>query len=235
MKATASILAIGVSFCLSTTAECQDASGLPSPSAILACGNGYDFDPVDPFSLKLNGSVVYGNQVKFPTSQLNRNSPYHDMLRERWQNNETRLNKKFEKSADFRHESDYALALLHNGSTAEALAIFQRLAAAHPEDYNLASNLGTAYELSGENEKALNWIQKAMRLHPESHEGTEWLHVKILQAKIAGRSTTDTLLPPAYRPKSSRHGSASLLAVQWTSFTGHFSGAFYLPSQTNRG
>lgn len=196
MKANAPALTIVLLLGLLSAADGQNAFSPPplSPSAILACGNGYHFNPADPFSLKLNGSFVFGNEAKFPVSKLNRKSDYHKMLRERWQNNESKLNKEFEKSGDFRHESDYALALLHNGSTAEALAIFQRLAAAHPEEYNLASNLGTAYELSGKNEEALHWIQKAMQLHPESHQGTEWLHEKILEVKIAGHSTTNALL-----------------------------------------
>jgi len=45
-------------------------------------------------------------------------------------------------------------------------------------------DLGTAYELAGKNEPALRWIREGLRRNPNSHKGTEWLHVKILEAKI---------------------------------------------------
>jgi len=36
----------------------------------------------------------------------------------------------------------------------------------------------------GENQKAYDWIQKAIEINPESHNGSEWLHLRILEAKI---------------------------------------------------
>lgn len=103
------------------------------------------------------------------------------------------LKAKFKKSGSFKHESDYGLALSHAGKAAEALEIFERLAKAHPEEYAIAANLGTAYELNGDNRNALKWITKAVELHSDSHEGTEWLHIKILEAKIAMESDSDWL------------------------------------------
>jgi tetratricopeptide (TPR) repeat protein len=88
-------------------------------------------------------------------------------------------------SGSFEKKSDYAVALIKLGRSKEAIAILEPLAAEHPTEYIIAANLGTAYELVGENAKALEWIQKGVKLNPESHEGTEWLHVKILEAKIA--------------------------------------------------
>lgn len=188
MKRLALALTFALLLGVADSALSQSPQLSDSYAPLLACGNGYDYHP-DPNSIRLNGSRVYGPDPKFSTSKIDRRSHYRKTIRERWQKDEAKLKKKFERSSDFRHESDYALALLHNGSTAEALAIFQRLAAAHPEEYTLAANLGTAYELSGKNELALQWIEKAMHLHPESHEGTEWLHVKILKTKLTGISS----------------------------------------------
>jgi hypothetical protein len=39
--------------------------------------------------------------------------------------------------------------------------------------------------LTGKNEKALRWIREGLRRNPNSHSETEWLHVLILEAKIA--------------------------------------------------
>jgi hypothetical protein len=36
----------------------------------------------------------------------------------------------------------------------------------------------------GENQKAYEWIKKSIQINPESHKGSEWLHLKILEAKI---------------------------------------------------
>jgi hypothetical protein len=45
--------------------------------------------------------------------------------------------------------------------------------------------------LTGNNEEAARWIGEGIRRNPESHEGTEWLHLKILQAKIAAQQDPD--------------------------------------------
>lgn len=54
----------------------------------------------------------------------------------------------------------------------------------HNKSYEVATNLGTAYELSGDNVNALKWIQEGINRNPDSHYGTEWLHVKILETKL---------------------------------------------------
>jgi tetratricopeptide (TPR) repeat protein len=65
-----------------------------------------------------------------------------------------------------------------------------------PNRYATASNLGTVYELLGDNQNALVWIKKAVEINPQSHQGSEWLHVKILEAKINGDQsiTSDFLI-----------------------------------------
>ena len=65
-----------------------------------------------------------------------------------------------------------------------AIAIFNQIEAESPGRYSTASNMGTAYELLGNNELALEWIEKGIRRNPESHQGTEWLHLAILKVKI---------------------------------------------------
>lgn len=54
---------------------------------------------------------------------------------------------------------------------------------AYPNRYETSTNLGTAYELIGDIDNALLWIKKGIELNPHSHDGTEWLHYKILEAK----------------------------------------------------
>jgi hypothetical protein len=52
--------------------------------------------------------------------------------------------------------------------------------------YNTASNLGTAYELEGLNDSAYYWINRGIELNPESHDGSEWIHLLILEYKMSG-------------------------------------------------
>jgi tetratricopeptide (TPR) repeat protein len=91
----------------------------------------------------------------------------------------------FLENSPYKVKSDYAVALLHLGRTREALQILEPLAKKYTNEYQIMANLGTAYELDGQLEPARKNIARAMEIKPTSHQGTEWLHVKILEAKIA--------------------------------------------------
>ncbi len=69
------------------------------------------------------------------------------------------------------------------GKVDESLTILKELSKNYPNEYALAANLGTAYELSGELDSALYYINKGMRLNPNAHSGSEWVHIKILETK----------------------------------------------------
>lgn len=94
------------------------------------------------------------------------------------------LQLKLETNKDYKLLSDYAVLLLKSGKTAVALDILEQLSLKHPDDYQIAANLGTAYELSGNNEKALEYIKRGIELNPDSHGGSEWVHVKLLEVKL---------------------------------------------------
>ena len=81
--------------------------------------------------------------------------------------------------------NDRAVALIHLGRAKEAITQLEALEKEKPGSYQTAANLGTAFELSGQDEQALKWIREGIRRNPNSHAGTEWLHVRILEAKLA--------------------------------------------------
>lgn len=93
------------------------------------------------------------------------------------------LNLKNEKK--YQYASDYAVGLMKLGMVKDALAILEVLNFYHPDDYIIVANLGTAYELDGQLENAKKFIEKGIELNPQSHNGSEWIHVKILEAKLA--------------------------------------------------
>lgn len=99
-----------------------------------------------------------------------------------------RLEASLRGSTNFNDRSDYSIALMYLERSKEAVALLEQLEQERPGEYFVAANLGTAYELSGNNEKALQWINEGIRRNPKSHEGTEWLHAKILEAKISQES-----------------------------------------------
>lgn len=81
--------------------------------------------------------------------------------------------------------NDLAVVLVRFGRLSDAIRLLQIVERSDPGKYETAANLGTAYELAGRDRDALRWIREGMRRNPESHYGTEWLHARILEAKLA--------------------------------------------------
>jgi len=90
--------------------------------------------------------------------------------------------------------SDYGVELIYSNRLVEAKKVFQEIERQHPMLYATAANLGTAYELLGQSDSALYWIKKAVAINPSSHDSSEWIHVKILEAKIAAKNAPDYFL-----------------------------------------
>ncbi|MRX66527.1 hypothetical protein SAMN06265349_102431 [Flavobacterium resistens] len=94
------------------------------------------------------------------------------------------LDSLYKKTRDLDYLSDKGYLLIVQKKYDEALKLYLNIEKIKPNRYSTASNLGTLYELMGENQKAYNWIKKSIAINPKSHEGSEWLHLKILEAKI---------------------------------------------------
>jgi len=96
-----------------------------------------------------------------------------------------KLQAKYDADPSLAHTNDLAVGRLMARRNAEALVLLRDAEARFPGKAIVAANLGTAYELSGDNEQALRWIREGVRRDPQEHFGSEWLHVKILEAKVA--------------------------------------------------
>ncbi|GGF00016.1 tetratricopeptide repeat protein [Flavobacterium limi] len=96
----------------------------------------------------------------------------------------TELDRLYKKTKDIDYLSDKGYVLIVQKKYEEALKLYLYIEKIEPNRYSTASNIGTLYELTGENQKAYNWIKKSIEINPESHHGSEWLHLKILEAKI---------------------------------------------------
>lgn len=90
----------------------------------------------------------------------------------------------YKATGDIDYLSDKGLVLIVLGRYNEAISIYHQIEAKYPNRYSTASNLGTAYELVGENKLALKWIERSIELEPKSHHESEWIHANILKLKI---------------------------------------------------
>lgn len=94
------------------------------------------------------------------------------------------LDNLYKKTNDIDYLSDKGYVLIVQKKYNEALKLYLDIERIKPNRYSTASNIGTLYELMGENQKAYEWIKKSIQINPESHNGSEWLHLRILEAKI---------------------------------------------------
>jgi tetratricopeptide (TPR) repeat protein len=132
------------------------------------------------------GTSIEGKQAKVNDGGADfykqRLSP--DEIKAEWKKKLSELEAQLKPDSDYKLRSDYAAALIHVGENKKAIEILEAVEKSKPGEYITAANLGTAYELNGEDEKALEWIKKGIERNAQSHYGTEWVHVKILEAKL---------------------------------------------------
>ena len=94
------------------------------------------------------------------------------------------LRKLYKETNDIDYLSDIGVVLILQKKYNEAIKLYNQIEKTHPNRYSTASNLGTIYELTGDNVNALKWIEKALKINPISHNSSEWIHVNILKAKV---------------------------------------------------
>lgn len=139
----------------------------------------------------MNGSVIYHDAGGIiPGGRILRSS--EKSLRRDLQE----LDSLYKSTKYLNYLSDKGLVFIILGEYQAAIDLYLEIEKLEPNRYSTASNIGTAYELIGENEKALYWIKKAVEIDPSLHENSEWIHINILEAKIKGENyyTTHHLL-----------------------------------------
>lgn len=83
----------------------------------------------------------------------------------------------------YQNISDYGAWLLMAGRFSEGLDIFRALSKKYPQVYEINANTAVAYELNGDIDSALYWETASLKINPEAHSGSEWIHLKILEAR----------------------------------------------------
>lgn len=87
--------------------------------------------------------------------------------------------------------NDLGAILIRQGRYLRAVQHFLWLEKRYPGRAETAANLGTALELIGQDRVALRWIRIGLRRNPDEHAGTEWLHARILESKLAAAKDPD--------------------------------------------
>jgi len=90
--------------------------------------------------------------------------------------------------------SDLGAQYIKLGKFDLAITLYKEIEKVSPNRYRTASNIGTAYELTGQIDSALFWINKGIKLNNQSHDGSEWIHRKILEHKLSGQPVTGSFL-----------------------------------------
>lgn len=94
------------------------------------------------------------------------------------------LDAKYAAHKTMEYGNDRAVARIMVGRYDEAIKLLRETEKLNPGNARLAANLGTALELKGDDAEALKWIREGVRRDAREHRGTEWLHVRILEAKL---------------------------------------------------
>lgn len=131
----------------------------------------------------LNGQLSF-KSIDNPTPRGRFNSSDKEFLIQKLQEADSiyQLTKKIE---DY---SDLGALMVYTGQYNTAKKIFLEIERRQPRLYHTAANLGTTYELLGSNDSALHWIRQAIAINPKSHNGSEWIHIKILEAKVRAKN-----------------------------------------------
>jgi tetratricopeptide (TPR) repeat protein len=87
----------------------------------------------------------------------------------------------------YKYISNYAAYLVKLGRSREALPMLRKLAKQMPGEYEILANLAVAFELNGYPDSALKYMRQSLKLNPDSHNKSEWFHIRILEAAITAR------------------------------------------------
>jgi len=123
------------------------------------------------------GNVPYGHEI------FNASIMSNDIIKS--------LDSLYKITKDLDYLSDKGLVYIIQKKYKQAIQIYLTIETIEPNRYSTASNIGTAYELIGQNENALKWIKKSVEIDSNSHKKSEWIHIKILEAKINNKLLLD--------------------------------------------
>lgn len=141
-----------------------------------ACGNAYEKQT------RPDGSTVLLYDDEGATSVADRHSWGFDTAALLGQKEALLL--RLQQDSSYQALADLALLELKIGDRYKGVELLEKLYQQYPKEYNIVANLGTGYELLGKYELAYRFIKQALEIDPGSHQGSEWIHLNILEQKL---------------------------------------------------
>ena len=133
------------------------------------------------------GTDKHGRQagMHVPTGEHLASSLTYPSARSRWVAEASSYRDDAINSPSYENATNFGVSLLYQGHYLPAIRLFLKLEQLYPGRPQTAANLGTALELAGRDAVALKWIRIGISRDAGEHDGTEWLHARILEAKVA--------------------------------------------------
>lgn len=94
---------------------------------------------------------------------------------------------KWQENGKWRDRLRYAVCLALLKKYDEALTHLMAIEAERPGQYGVAISLATVYEQKEDYAQALRWMERALAIDPGGHFGSEWIHLNVLEAEVAGK------------------------------------------------
>lgn len=127
----------------------------------------------------LNGKVIVGNRLSSPPHKK-----FYDRDKVRLSEKLHKADSLYKLTGNSNANYDLGTMYLYTGQYLDAKKIFQRITLKSSGIYQTEGNLATAYELLGQNDSALYWVKKACEIDSNAYNDSEWIHIKILEAKM---------------------------------------------------
>ncbi len=138
----------------------------------------------------INGETKVLKDGTFLYEDAEGNVPYgHNFYIDEFEKGIKQLDSLYQATKDIDYLSDKGILLKRYD---DAINLYLEIEKEQPNRYSTASNIGTAYELTGQNEQALKWIKRSVEIDSQSHKNSEWIHLRILEAKIKGEQFYNT-------------------------------------------
>ena len=106
------------------------------------------------------------------------------------------------------------------GKVERAIEVLRAASRKHPDQFRIASNLGTAWQLSGDLEQAATALEEAVRLAPEKLKSFEEYHLKLVrlrqkEGKAVKPESVDDLFNVKYLGESGKPQAGKIAAAEF--------------------
>jgi hypothetical protein len=120
--------------------------------------------------------------------------------------------------------ADLGALYIRLGEADKAVAILRPALAAHPNDFRIAANLGTAWQLQGDLRQAENCLAQAVRLAPGKFQKAEEYHLKLIRRRLReprGTAGLDDVFGNRYVAEDGKYEPGKLAAAERKKLPAH--------------